>query len=542
MLSSRSDARKSFPAVAIFGLVLATGLASVTFGATVSSEVSPDVGAPSLRIEEGRLLLTLDEARELALERNLALVVERFRREESELSLWQSESIYDPNLTVDVGAFDETQPSVSFLDGADVQVSDGRNWNLGISRLFSSGGSGEVTWKNRRLTSNSSFSNLNPSYRVDFDLSFRQPLLRDFGKMNTNRMLRIARTNLDISRENFEAQVVAILQSIEDAYWNLVEAEAQLGVAEESLSLAQQLHDQNRIRVDVGTLAPLELVQSEAGIAIRQEQIIRSRALVGDSEDVLRQLMNLKNPEVWTLDLVPETDPRHEVVEIVIEDAIATALSERPELRSKRMTQGDLSEDIEYFQNQKMPRLDLSVVYGVNGLGGDLRETDFFTGELLREQPGDYQDAIDQAFGGDFDGWSAAVNMVYPVFNRSAKARLALAEVGFERGEAELADLKLQITTGVRRIARLVDTARQALESARVSLRLEEKNLDAEQKRYQNGMSTSFQVLEVQEDLTGARSREVAAITGYRKALVQYYRAIGRLTEQSGVEIVGPDA
>ena len=87
-----------------------------------------------------------------------------------------------------------------------------------------------------------------------------------------------------------------------------------------------------------------------------------------------------------------------------------------------------------------------------------------------------------------------------------------------------------------------MDTASQALESARVSRRLAEKNLDAEQKRYQNGMSTSFQVLEVQEDLTAAKSREVAAITGYRKALVQYYRAIGRLTEESGIEIVGPDA
>lgn len=542
MFSSRQGERKHFLGVLVFGLILVTGLSSVASAATVSPEMSQSIGTPDLRIEDGKLLLTLDEARELALQRNLSLVVERFRREESELTLWQTEGIYDPYLTVDLGAFDETQPSVSFLDGADVQASEGRNWNFGISRLFSSGGTGAVNWNNRRFKSNSSFANLNPSYRVDFDLSYQQPLLRDFGKMNTNRFMRIARTNLDISRENFEAQVVATLQSIEDAYWNLVEAEAQMGVAEESLTLAKQLHGQNQIRVDVGTLAPLELIQSEAGIATRQEQIIRARALVGDSGDVLRQLMNLKDSELWTVKLVLETDPEREEVKIDIEDAIATAIAERPELRSKRLLQGDLNQDKEYFRNQQLPRADLRVVYGVNGLGGDLRETDFFTGELVREQPGDYQDAIDQAFGGDFKGWSAAVNVAYPIFNRSAKAQLALAEMGFERGEAELADLELAISTAVRRIARFVDTARQALESARVSRRLEEKNLDAEQKRYQNGMSTSFQVLEVQEDLTGARSREVAAITGYRKALVQYYRAIGRLTEESGVEIAEPDA
>lgn len=535
-------ARRGLTGLLVLGLVLLSGATSPGQAASVSTEIPAGGGMPDLRIQDGTLRLTLDEARELALSRNLALVVERYRHEESQLRLWQNEGIYDPNLTLDLSTFDETQPSVSFLDGADVQTSEGQTWNLGMSRLFSTGGSGSVAFNNRRSESNSRFANLNPSYRVDFDLTLSQPLLRDRGKDATNRFLRIARTNLDISLENFESQVVATLQAVEDAYWNLVEAQAQLGVADESLALAKQLHEQNRVRVDVGTLAPLELVQSEAGIASREEQIIRARALVGDSEDVLRQLMNLEDANLWDLPLVLETDAERDEVAIDLEDAIATAMAERPELRSKRLSQGDLSADVDYFRKQQLPRLDFRVTYGVNGLGGDLSETDFFTGELIREQPGGYQDAIDQAAEGDFDGWSAALNLVYPVFNRNAKAAYALAETGFERGEMELADLELAVTTEVRRLARFVDTARQALESARVSRRLEEKNLEAEQKRYQNGMSTSFQVLQIQEDLTEARSREVAAITGYRKALVLYYRAIGRLTEESGIEIVGPES
>ena len=111
-----------------------------------------------------------------------------------------------------------------------------------------------------------------------------------------------------------------------------------------------------------------------------------------------------------------------------------------------------------------------------------------------------------------------------------------------ERGEAELQDLELQVITGVRRLARLVEASAEARESARVSRRLAEKNLDAEQKRYQNGMSTSFQVLEIQEDLSLARSREVNAITGYRKALTRYYQAVGTLIEESGVELVDPSS
>ncbi len=521
------------------GLLLCAA-ATPSHAVSVTTDLSMAAGPPDLRIDNGRVLLSLEEAREIALQRNLSLVVERYRSEESELSLWQSEGIYDPNLTADLSTFDETSPSASNLDGADIQTTEGQNWNFGVSRLFPVGGTGSVVFNNRRLLSNSTFATLNPSYRADFDLTYQQPLLRDRGKMNTNRVIRIARTNFDISRENFESQVVATLQSVEDAYWNLVEAQAQLEVAKESLGLAKQLHEQNRIRVEVGTLAPLELVQSEAGIATRDEQIIRASGLVGDSEDVLRQLMNLDDPSLWELDLVLETEAERDEVAIDVIDSIATAMSERPELRSKRLSQGNLDADIGYFRNQKLPRVDVAVTYGVNGLGGDLTERDFFTGEILRELPGSYQDALDQLSGGDFEGWSAGVSVVYPIFNRTAKARMALAETGFERGQVELADLELAVATEVRRIARFVDTARQALASARVSRRLEEKNLEAEQKRYQNGMSTSFQVLQIQEDLTEARSREVAAITGYRKALVQYYRAIGRLTEESGVEISEP--
>lgn len=252
--------------------------------------------------------------------------------------------------------------------------------------------------------------------------------------------------------------------------------------------------------------------------------------------------MNLEDASLWDLDMVLETDAERDEVAIDVAQAIESALAERPELRSKRLSQGDLDADIEYFRNQKLPRVDLSLAYGFNGLGGDLTLRDFVTGEILQQTPGGYSDALEQITGADFEGWSASVNVVYPIFNRTGKAAVSLAEAGYERGEVELADLELAVTTEVRRIARFVDTARQALESARVSRRLEEKNLEAEQKRYQNGMSTSFQVLQIQEDLTEARSREVAAVTGYRKALVQYYRAIGRLTEVSGVEIVGPES
>ncbi len=527
--------------LAVLSLALAPAVASAA-SIEISSQVAEIGDVAGLTIEDSKLQLSLTEAVAIALERNLSLAVERYRQSESDLVVQQNFGIYDYNATVDLSAFDETSPTASNLEaglGNDIQQQEGQAWNLGLSRLLPSGGEASVNWNNSRFETNSLFATLNPSFRVDFDVSFRQPLLRDQGKLSTERGLRIARTNRDVSRENFEIQVTRTIQQVEDAYWSLVEALEQYVVAEESLALAQRLHEQNRIRVDVGTLAPLELVQSEAGVATRVEQIIRAEAAIGDSEDRLRQLLNLSGEGIWDLTIVPTTDPEMEPIKIAIDESIRTAISERPELRSKRRQQENLELEIDYFQNQKLPRLDLAVTYGLNGLGGDITQRDFLTGTILAQRPGDYGDALDQVAANDFDGWSVALNLVYPIQNRAGKAQSALAEIAFDRGRAELTELELGVVTDVRRLARFVDTARQQRESARVSRNLEERNLEAEQKRYENGMSTSFQVLQIQEDLTEARSREVNAITGYRKALVLYYQATGELIERSDVAIVG---
>ena len=517
--------------VLLAGIV--TGAAGAQ-GVGVRTEIF-DPSAPELRIEDGKLRLSLEDAIAIALERNLSLHVERYMLETSRFGIMQSLGIYDFNSRVDLSSFDETSPAVSALGGADLQLNEGQSWDLGVDRLMPTGGTVSVDWNNQRNETNSRFATVNPSYRVDFDVSFLQPLLRNFGRQTTERGIKIARTNLDISRENFEAQVIAILQLVQDSYWNLVEALQQLVVAEESLELARQLHEQNRIRVEVGTMAPLELVQSEAGVATREEQIIRAQALVGDSEDVLRQLLDLQG--MWETTIVPVTDPEMPRLTIDLDESIQTALRERPEIVGKKLSIGNQEIDAQYFGNQKRPRLDLALRYGLNGLGGDVLETDFLTGEVLFAASGDYSDAIDQITSGDFDGWSVALNFAYPVQNRFARAQSAIADVALEQSQAELEELELQVITGVRRLSRLVETAAKVIDSARASRILEERNLDAEQKRYQNGMSTNFLVLEIQEDLTAARSREVSAVTGYRRALTQFYRATGRLIEESGVEL-----
>jgi len=521
-------------ALAVTGFLAPAAQAEVR----VSTEI-PTVTADSpVPLVDGKLELSVDDAIAIALERNLSLIVQRYNDADAILNLESSFGIYDTLARVQVSSLSETSPSTTDLDGADVSTQEQAGWNLGVTQMVKTGGSFSADFNNTRSESNSVFSNLNPAYRTDLDLAFTQPLLRDFGAEVTERGISVARTNREISRETFAQQVSGGIQQVVNAYWTVVGARNLLMVSERSLELAQQLHEQNKVRVDVGTVAPLELVQSEAGIATREEEIIRNRAAVADSEDSLRQLLNLDIATLWDVEIVTTSEAETERTEVDLGAAIEAGLAHRPEMVSQRLALENLSLDVMYFANQKKPQLDLSARYGVNGIGGDTTNRDFFTGEILSQMEGDYGDALDQIFDGDFEGWRVALNLTYPIQNRTAEAQSAKAEVNLERGQAELRDLELQVMAEIRKAARALETAGQQIDSARVSRRLQQRTLEAEQKRHDNGMSTSYRVLEIQRDLVDAAYREVFAITGYRTALAEFQRTTGSLNDDSGVVIV----
>jgi len=527
---------------------IALGVASIVAAmlplqAAAQIEVKPEPTqkqAPAdVKIENGAIQLGLDQAIAIALRHNLALVSERYNRQQSEFRISGAQGIYDYTGTVDASASSSTTPSASTLTGARIQQNKNERFNLGLSRLLPTGGTASVALNNSRFSTNNRFQTLNPEYDTSFQLTFQQPLLRDFGRMSTEHQIDVARTNFDISKQQFTAQVISTVQQVEDAYWNLVDAQDQLKVAEEALQLAKELHEQNKIRVKVGTLAPLELVQSEVGVAEKQEGIIAAQSQVGDAADALRSLLNLQGDRLWSVPIDPVTKAEAATKKIDVEEAIQTALKNRPEVRSQELTIENLKLDSRYYHGQLKPRLDLNVNYGYSGIGGPATVRDFLTGEIISQAPGSYNDALRQVERADFLGWTVGLNLTVPLQNRAARAQSAVADSALDQGKAHLRDLELQVTTGVRTAARQVETAAQQIASAKISRQLAEKNLDAEKKKYDNGMSTSYQVLQIQDDLTQARSREASAITGYRKALVAYYSAIGRLLEENKIKVVG---
>ncbi|HUF79291.1 MAG TPA: TolC family protein [Thermoanaerobaculia bacterium] len=494
-----------------------------------------------LEVREDGIQLSLDQAVEIALRRNLGLVIERYNWIQTREGVLQSLGIYDTLFSTSAQLDDETSPTVAAVEGVPITATKSEFYRLGLSQLTPLGGLAELAATGFTQETNSQNVFRNPLYSTRTDLSYSQPLLRGFGRLPTERRIMVARVAAAQSTELFEQRLAEAVNSVELAYWNLVEARNQLVVAQESLGLAQVLHDQNQVRVDVGTLAPLELISSEAGIANREEDIIRAEATIGDAEDQLRLLLHLDQGELWDRPIVPVTDPETPRVELDLEDSIRTALSQRPEIASQIYRIDALEIDSRFFRNQALPQLDLRLNYGLGGLSGTGPEVvDPETGEvLIPATQGGYSDAFEQVLDRDFDRYQVQVLFSYPLQNRDRRAQRVISDLALEQGLVELEQLQQQIVTEVRAAARRVETAAKQIDSAGISRRLEERNLEAERKRYENGMSSSFRVLEIQEDLTQARSREVSAVTTYRRALSDFYRSIGRLLEQKGVELEG---
>ena len=540
MFESRGDSLKG-SATRLVARFAVLSLAVTTPGAVGAVEVTTRPGytpAPAnLRIVDGDIHLTLQEAVLLAIERNLAVHAQQYAHERANLGIQEAMGIYDFNLLAGAEMAEDESPAASNLDGALIQKTERTSLYVGGSQLVPTGGLFTVNFPNSRFETNSDFAFVNPSFNSALDLTFQQPLLRNFGRDATEYAIDVAKATTDISDADFEAQLVLVVQRVSNAYWTLVAARSALDVAQESLGLAKELDQNNRVRVDVGTLAPLELVQSEAGIAAREEDIIRARAAIGDAEDLLFFFLNIEQGDAWSRQIVPDTPELLEREVFPLDESIRKALAERPEMHGQDVRLHVLALDQAFFHQATKPRLDLRASYGLSGLGGDvlIRDAD---GNVIGTLDGGWNDAFDQVTGWDFPGWAIGVELGWPIQNRTAKARAAMADLALEEERLAGNELELQITTEVRAAVRGIATAKEQLESAEVSQRLAEKNLDAERKKYDNGLSTSFQILEVQEDLTTARERVVAGQTAYRRALIEYHRATGTLLDRAEIQIV----
>jgi outer membrane protein TolC len=513
---------------------------------TVSARAGQRHPEPIPAAADDGVRLSLRDAISIAIANNVDLQVSIAGDEEGFFGVLQTRGIFDPLVSANVSASDQQSPQTSTLAGASVIDQKIYIGNLGVSELVPTGGTVTLGFDNERLKTNSSFITVNPSYTSNAFLNVQHPLLRNFGIATTTRLIRIARNNEAANDQVFLQNLQATITASEQAYWNLVYARQNLLVKQESLALAQELYRITKIKIDVGSQAPIDIVQTEAGVAQRELDIITARQAIGDAEDQLKRLLNFAAVGRWNDHIAPVDEVRVETVATDTDAGVQQALENRPEVRGAIFSTANARILYDYTRNQLLPQLDFNANYGYAGLGGPTRDPgpDGIFGTADDPVPprflsGGFSDAFSQVRHGDFHNWTVGLTLGVPIGNRAARGAAGVARWTLESSLASLEQLRQNVTVEVRNAARAIDTARQSIVAAGKSRELAERNVDAAKKKYDNGLVTAFEVLSVQNDLATARSAELQALTQYRNAMVAYHKAIGDLLAWKDVQVEG---
>ena len=482
--------------------------------------------------EGERIELSLAQAIELALRNALDLDVASLTYQRTGFSIGGAEGAFDPNLTASLAADgNKTPPTRSFQ----ALTSESQSFDLGIGGLTKYGtqyslGFGGTRNDSPTTTTIPGYVEINPTFSSGLTASVTQPLLKGFGREVNTRLVVQSRLGRDASAWDFVASVQSAVQSVENAYWDLVYANANLESKKEALERAKDFNRITKIKIDVGALAPIEIVQTEVTIAQREQEIILAEGQIGAAQDQLKRLLNVTDLAAWGRPIVPTDRPSEEKVEIDVDSGIRMAVEGRPEVKQALIEIESRKIGVAFNRNQLKPRLDLKGTYGLSGVG--------FNNDAVRDGSS-YSDAFEQIGKGNYPNWSVGLNFAVPLANRTAKANAAIAQTDLELARTNLALLKQNLSVEVRGAARNVDTARRSVAAAKKARELAERNLDAERKKFDNGMTTSFTVAQVQNDLTTARSNELLAIAGYLKAMVSWHKAVGDILAVKNVEVAG---
>jgi outer membrane protein TolC len=330
------------------------------------------------------------------------------------------------------------------------------------------------------------------------------------------------------SREISELGLLETLDNtsriVQNAYWDLAVSIASFDVQQQSLDLARQSLRNTKARVEIGVQAPIDIVAAEAEVAQREESSIVAEAQVDRARDSLRTLIyDPETPNFWTIRLVPADEVPFEPIVVDIEAAVRKALDERTDLQrtNKNLETNDIN--IRYFRNQLLPEINAQFDYGLTAIGGtQLLRAPGFLGAVIGESVRNYSTILESIVRNEFPTWTFAVNVSYPLGTSQAEAQLARARLQQAQSQTQLKNQELQVASQVRDLGRQVTTNRKRVETTRAARALAQRRLEAEQKKFTAGTSTSFFVFQAQRDLSEAQSNELRAVLDYNKSVVDF--------------------
>ena len=419
--------------------------------------------------------------------------------------------------------------------------------NFSYQQGFQSGTNMLVGFSNSRTTTNSLFSTVSPALNSSFQFRLSQHLLQGFGFLPNDRLIRITKNNREISDVAFRLQVITTVDQIENLYWNLVFAYENVRVAQESLAFAQKTLSDNQKQVQIGSLAPIEVVRAQNTVAADQQSLIQAQTNLDLQQLLMKNALSrtLQDPALATADVIPTTTmalPQQEPV-VPTEDLISQALQHRAELVESRIDMNNRDISTKAIKNSLLPSLDLFAYYGGSGTGGAqnpnyiclTQPSSGFCNGFQPVTPISYGGTLNDLVDSSAPDKGIGVTLNIPLRNRSAQALATRSQLEYRQAQMRLQQLENQVRIEVRNAQFAVTQNRAAVQSSQAAVELAKQSLDAEQKKFNLGASTSTLVLQNQSGLATAESNLVSAMAAYEKAQLELDRATGLLIEHAGI-------
>ena len=543
-------------------------------------------------IQDGKLMLSLDDAISLALENNLSINMQRFTPWIAETQLLKAKAggipqfgntqqvvlgsspsvSFDPIVTADFGwshgNFPVNNPFTSGTGTNAIPVVNQNSAfvNLGYTQGFHTGTNLSVVMDTSRTTSNEPDLFFNPSITPVLTATLTQPLLNGFGILPNTRYIIEARNNIKIANSQFAQQVIATVTQTSNDYWELVFDRENVQVQEAAVGVSQKLYSDNKKQLEIGTMAPLDVLTAESQLATDQQNLIVAQTTKLQQETVLLNdiAKNLLAKDVAGIEIVPTTAIAvPDIVEnIALQDAVQEAWGKRPELFQANLGLKNAGIEVKATQNALLPVLDAFVQYTSQGLNGNQLNTTqvgntfvadpdaplvlangtpvlvggvpVFTGTPVTTTTiakGGLNSALQNVFQNEFPTYSVGLNLTLPIRNRSAQSDSARAQLDQRQQTVQYRQTENTIVINVRNALIALQQDRAQVAAAEKARNLAQQTLDAEQKKYQLGSSTSYNVVLRSRDLTAAQGTALRAQANLAEALVNFNQAMGRTLE-----------
>jgi len=462
---------------------------------------------------ERRETISLADAAVRALQSNLDISISRQTKESRIFDITVEQAKFDPTLSVN-GQYNRTANPLNrpVFGGTgfnlnDIQIFDQRNSSVTVdaTQNLITGGNVNLNYSPTRTNVNQEVAAgflYNPAYTGGLALTLTQPLLRNAGIDVTKTFIKVAQNNADVEQHVFRDRVMTVLATVEQTYWELVFANENLKVAQAALKAAEELLATNRAKTKAGVMSIVDVLQAEAAVASRVEQVLVAEKSIRDQEDQLRRLLNPGEEDLrQDMRLTPTDAPVTVLEPLSLQETIDIAIEQRPEIvqAKKNVESGELNK--QFAKNQILPTLSFQGTMGLAGLGAD------------------YPQSVQRNFSGDFYNYGAGLVLSYPLGNRSAVSTYNKRQLESRNAETTLASVRQQIIVGVREAVRRVQTDFKRIETTRSARIMAEKQLQAEQERLKVGLSTTRFVLDFQRDLATAQGNELRATVDYNKSL-----------------------